>query len=467
MFNFQFKNLKFFSVLALSACAAPDTTSLTSQAKGFFGIFDSNSFKPSVESESNSLAMVNRELTEIMASSPASAKLDGSFQEAVKSSVEGNPDVLSARANYQARLASIALVKTGREFRFDASLLGGIEDITDETVGAVAVINGKKMIYDGGKIDSFISRDEFLAQASLAEYKLIQNEKLYSALAAWVNLKRYSTLNGMIQSRLEVLAPLIEQLEQVAEAGLGDASQVAAAERTVNMIRVTEKEVAQQLAQSKVVFENIYGSAITEIAFEGAMISRSVPSLTEKLPLNLAPSIVFNYARYGAAVSNYNSVIAKGGFDVAFETKIQRPLGGSNYDSDESVGIVVRRTIHDGGSLEAEKLVARAQVSAAIDALKSAIRATDKKIKEAQEATISIRDAMVIANTNARNVRDEISYLRQQLIIGQSSLDSVLSAEARLYEAEANSVNLISDQYLSEMAILAALGTLGPIFELN
>ena len=253
----------------------------------------------------------------------------------------------------------------------------------------------------------------------------------------------------------------------MAEAGLGDASQVAAAERTVNMIRVTEKEVAQQLAQSKVVFENIYGSAITEIAFEGAMISSSVPSLTEKLPLNSAPSIVFNYARYGAAVSNYNSVIAKGGFDVAFETKIQRPLGGSNYDSDESVGIVVRRTIHDGGSLEAEKLVARAQVSAAIDALKSAIRATDKKIKEAQEATISIRDAMVIANTNARNVRDEISYLRQQLIIGQSSLDSVLSAEARLYEAEANSVNLISDQYLSEMAILAALGKLGPIFELN
>ena len=467
MINLAFKNFIFFAVLVLSACEAPKMNSFTSQTKDLFGIFGSNKSNLPLVSGSKSMPMTSLELNAIVDTSAASAVLDGSFLEAVKSSVAGDPDVLSAKAKYQAKLASIALLKSRKEFKFDGALLAGIEDVTDETVGAVAIINGNKVIHDGGKIDSSISRDEFLASAALAEYKVIQNQKVYEALSAWVNLKRYSTLNEMVQSRLEVLAPLIQQLEQVAEAGLGDASQVAAAERTVNLIRVTEKEVTQQLAQAEVAFKNIYGSVVSGIAFDGGMISTALPSSDEQILLKAAPVVVLNYARYGAAVSNYNSVVAKDSFDVGFEAKIQRPLGGSNFDSDESIGLVVRRTIHDGGSLEAEKLVYAAQVSAALDTLKSSIRAADKKIKEAKEASISIRDAIKIANTNAKNVKDEIGYLRQQLIIGQSSLDSVLSAEARLYEAEAKSINLASDQYLSELVILAALGKLALMFELN
>ena len=36
---------------------------------------------------------------------------------------------------------------------------------------------------------------------------------------------------------------------------------------------------------------------------------------------------------------------------------------------------------------------------------------------------------------------EEISYLRQQLVIGGSTLDSVLTAEAHLYDAEAKEIN--------------------------
>ena len=120
-----------------------------------------------------------------------------------------------------------------------------------------AILNGKKIIYDGGKVSSQISKEQFLASAAHAEYKIKQNEIAAQALTAWVDLKRFSTLNEMIRARLEVLAPLIAQLEQVAQAGLGDASQVAAAQRTVNMIKVTEREVVRQLAQAMVKFKNI------------------------------------------------------------------------------------------------------------------------------------------------------------------------------------------------------------------
>ena len=76
-------------------------------------------------------------------------------------------------------------------------------------------------------------------------------------------------------------------------------------------------------------------------------------------------------------------------------------------------------------------------------------------------------EPQAVKNTNAKNAREEINYLRQQLIIGQSTLDSVLSAEARLYEAEARSINFASDQYIAEITILTALGLLAPIFEVE
>ena len=61
----------------------------------------------------------------------------------------------------------------------------------------------------------------------------------------------------LIGSRLRVLEPLIGQLETVADAGIGDVSQVAAAQRTVAMIRITETDLVGKLDQAKVNFQNI------------------------------------------------------------------------------------------------------------------------------------------------------------------------------------------------------------------
>lgn len=455
-------------LINLSACETPDGGLLPSNAKSTFSTFFKKIDEVASVEKSSGKSIKNLELDKIVETAAASVNFDGNFQEIVRSSVENNPEVLSAKANYQSRLASIDLVKTATEFKVTGTLVGGVEDITDETVGVAAILNGKKIIYDGGKVSSQISKEQFLASAAHAEYKIKQNEIAAQALTAWVDLKRFSTLNEMIRARLEVLAPLIAQLEQVAQAGLGDASQVAAAQRTVNMIKVTEREVVRQLAQAMVKFENIYGRPEPSIPFDGKLISsRTISSADIRNLASDSPLVTLHYARYGAAVANLNSVISENSFDVGLEAKIQRPFGGSDYDSDETIGVVVRKVFRDGGSLAAERRVSEARVDAEVDMLKSAFRSVNESIKESQEVITSLKDAMQLAKANATNAKEEIDYLRQQLIIGQSTLDSVLSAEARLYEAESKSINFASDQYLAEIAILASLGILGPLFEIQ
>jgi hypothetical protein len=73
----------------------------------------------------------------------------------------------------------------------------------------------------------------------------------------------------------------------------------------------------------------------------------------------------------------------------------------------------------------------------------------------------------LLARKNAKITADEIVYLRKQLIIGGSTLDEVLSAEARLYEAESKEINFIAEKRKAQLVILGYLGLLAPGFNLS
>ena len=71
-----------------------------------------------------------------------------------------------------------------------------------------------------------------------------------------------------------------------------------------------------------------------------------------------------------------------------------------------------------------------------------------------------MKKAILIARENAKLTSDEIVHLRQQLIIGGSTLESVLSAEARLFEAESKEIKFLTEKYKSEVTIVSSLGLL-------
>jgi outer membrane protein TolC len=100
-------------------------------------------------------------------------------------------------------------------------------------------------MYDGGQISKTVSADEYAVQSAMERYRATLDERAVVINTAWVELERYQSLNALILGRLAVLDPLIKQLEQIADAGVGDATQVAAAQRTVAMIRVTQTDIEE------------------------------------------------------------------------------------------------------------------------------------------------------------------------------------------------------------------------------
>ena len=73
--------------------------------------------------------------------------------------------------------------------------------------------------------------------------------------------------------------------------------------------------------------------------------------------------------------------------------------------------------------------------------------------------------ALELAKKNVSDMRDEIAYLKQQLIIGGSTLDSVLTAEARLYDATAKVIDFTAEKRKAILMVLSSLGLLTSILQ--
>ena len=163
---------------------------------------------------------------------------------------------------------------------------------------------------------------------------------------------------------------------------------------------------------------------------------------------------------YMSTEAKLTAIRAKDSLSVGFETSFQRPFGGSGYDSDEQIGIAIRKTFYDGKKIEAEVLQAESDVKIGISNLQAIYRESVRTIQASRQQVEAMNKAIALAEKNAAEMQAEINYLKQQLIIGESTIDSVLSAEARLYDINARQVNYLSDKRKAELAVLSGLGLL-------
>jgi outer membrane protein TolC len=456
--------------LLLSACQATDGANvfekpldfLSAQAEKIQALGGDGATE-----EAAAEAPQQRTLAGILKGSAASVDLGKGFSKSIAAAVMSDPSIIAAADEVDALAARVEATRSQKDFQFNGSLYGGVEDVSDETSGVAAVLSANRMIFDGGKIDAQISADEQRLIAARHSLQARMDERALQLASIWVDLDRYEKLNGEIESRLMILNPLIEQLEKVASAGVGDVTQVAAAQRTVSAIRVTQTDVAERLAQTRVSFVNAFGSLPARGSFEGGLVANKVPTKISDEMERAAPALLAQYARYLAAEADLATVKARKSFDLGFETRLSKPFGGSEFDSKESIGLVLRKNFYDGGQLDADEARAAAAVEGAIAQINATYREGERSVKTAQQTIKSMDKAIALAKDNATVTADEIAYLRKQLVIGGSTLDSVLSAEARLYEAESKEINFQADKYKAQLTIISALGLLSKSFGLS
>jgi outer membrane protein TolC len=397
-------------------------------------------------------------LQDILGSSLASKNPGTDFIGSVRYALETDPEIIAKRRDIELKLATVGVAEAQKEFQIGTTLYGGIEDVTDNTKGIAWAVDASRLVYDGGKLDSQIASSLFEVEASKMVLAVTINRRSDELFQKWLELEKYKSLQTQIDMRLSVLDPLIDQLEKVAEAGIGDVSKVTAAQRTVSAIKVEKSSVTEGLAQAQLEFSNAFGGINEGIVFDYTFISSLVPSKIDASLVQNSPVLKSQYASYQSSLANVKALAAKNGFDVGFEARVMRPYAGSSYDSDESIGLVGRKTLFNGGMLESQIKEAQAVSQAKLAQIKVTYRRGARDLEAAIQNIESMEKAILIARENAKLTADEIVYLRQQLIIGGSTLASVLSAEARLYEAESKEIILLTAKFQSQVLIASTLG---------
>ena len=297
--------------------------------------------------ESGSLVKSNRtkSLNAIIDSARQRGDLGSDFKSAMRVALEDDPLILASRQTFIAKSAAIDILESEKDFKVSSTLFGGIEDVSDSTTGIAMVLNASRMLFDGGAIDSLIAKQRYEAQAAEFEMRADIDDRALILSKAWIQLERYEELQKLIDSRLAVLDPLISQLEQVAEAGIGDVSKVTAAQRTVSIIRVSEANIAESLAQARVEYLNLFGSMPVSSTYNEKLVSSLIPrEVTDDMIYN-SPLIKSQYAAYLAAEANASVTIKKNELNIGFEARATVPFGGSNEASDERIGLVATKTL--------------------------------------------------------------------------------------------------------------------------
>ena len=399
-------------------------------------------------------------LTEVLGGSLTGKNLGSDFKSVLRNALVADPVIVSQRSEVDAKLASIGYTEAQKDFQFSSTVYGGIEDITDNTKGVALSLSSSKLIYDGGLVDTQVNIARYSAEAARFGLAATINERALKLGNLWIELEKYQSLQNKISNRLAVLDPLIDQLEKVAEAGIGDVSRVTAAQRTVSAIRVAETNISEGLAQAKLDFLNHFGELESIVGYDIDFAASLVPDEINDALVQRVPLLLSQYAKYKANLARVASIRAKDDFNVGFEALATRPFAGSTRDSDESIGFVARKTLFNGKALESELNEAEAQVATTVAQIRATFREGMRTIKTAQQNILSMDKAILLARENAAITEEEIVYLKQQLIIGGSSLDSVLSAEARLYDVESKEINFLAEKLRSELVIISALGLL-------
>ena len=452
--------------LFFTGCQAPDFSKVKPSFDKFKKVPKSlvnAGTKPFLPKKSKSAGVADDSsipLKDILEGSLASKNQGSDFVTALTYALDTDPEVVSRRLDITAKSAAVDSSRAKKSFQVGTTVYGGIEDVTDNTKGLALSLNASRLVYDGGGVDSRTTALQYDLAASKMDLRAKVDQRAVRLTHLWLDLEKYRSLEKQINRRLSVLNPLIDQLEKVAKAGIGDVSKVTAAQRTVSAIRVEETRIEEGLAQAELQFTNAFGSLENGIAFDYEFIGKLVPKEIGNDLVKRSPVIKSQYASYQSSLAAVKSLKAKDGFEVGFEAKAMRPFAGSEYDSDESIGFVGRKTLFNGGMLESDIKEAEALAAAKLSQIKASYRLGSQSIQGALQNIESMEKAILVAKENAELTADEITYLRQQLIIGGSTLDSVLSAEARLYDAESKEINFLTEKYKSQVVILGSLGLL-------
>jgi outer membrane protein len=405
----------------------------------------------------------------LLAGTPAMAE---SLTEAMTEAYNTNPALLAERARLRATDEKLAQANAGWRPRVTINGNAGLStDYTTDINGDSwsADITASQPLYEGGRVGA--QRDIAKAQIRAGRAILAGTESntLLSAVQAYMNVVRDTSLVELSKNQIDVLSRQRQAAQDRFDVGEITRTDVAQADAALSGAQTNLIAAQAQLEASRAAYLRVIGRAPRNLQAQPAL-----PALPRSLEIAIESALRLNPSLVAA---RENQLAAEAGIDLAISGLLPNVNLSASYTRGENnqtnivvntdrdteagrVGIGATVPLYQGGGeyasiRQAKQINSQNRLLATLGE-----RQAVEAVTNAWEGLAAARASIQSAEQQVR--ASEIAYegVRQEAEVGARTTLDVLNAEQALLNAKATLITNQSNVYIAAYSLLAAMGTL-------
>ena len=372
--------------------------------------------------------------------------------------VTNSPEILAAEIAILDAQREAEIVATAKGLQVNSTIQAGSMSLVDEKNGMLGSLNIDKLVTDFGQTDARTLQANVNIEIAKLNYLSVVEKQLLTAglaLNAWES--GYEVIN-LTFSKQVLAEPLIENLRRLAVAGQIDAIQLAAAEQQFAQLELTKVRSMEAVKKAEIIINKFFNKTPDQLKIDLQELENFTSKLGKTKPIQ---SVTYRIAQQRKAAADMTLLVHKTSDkgSIVARSKLDVPAA-DNMETDATVGIVYSKILRDGGRHEKITNQLEAKIRLAEADMLSAMVEVKSKDADLRAVKTIVKSANALRMDLINNLQDQISQLEDQLAIGTTSFNELLSSHIELYQLQREEIESFSELRRINLELIAVSGRL-------
>ena len=372
--------------------------------------------------------------------------------------VTNSPEILAAEIAILDAQREAEIVATAKGLQVNSTIQAGSMSLVDEKNGMLGSLNIDKLVTDFGQTDARTLQANVNIEIAKLNYLSVVEKQLLTAglaLNAWES--GYEVIN-LTFSKQVLAEPLIENLRRLAVAGQIDATQLAAAEQQFAQLELTKVRSMEAVKKAEIIINKFFNKTPDQLKIDLQELENFTSKLSKIKPIQ---SVTYRIAQQRKAAADMTLLVHKTSDkgSVVARSKLDIPAA-DNMETDATVGIVYSKILRDGGRHEKITNQLEAKIRLAEADMLSAMVEVKSKDADLRAVKTIVKSSNALRTDLINNLQDQISQLEDQLAIGTTSFNELLSSHIELYQLQREEIESFSELRRVNLELIAVSGLL-------
>ena len=372
--------------------------------------------------------------------------------------VTNSPEILAAEIAILDAQREAEIVATAKGLQVNSTIQAGSMSLVDEKNGMLGSLNIDKLVTDFGQTDARTLQANVNIEIAKLNYLSVVEKQLLTAglaLNAWES--GYEVIN-LTFSKQVLAEPLIENLRRLAVAGQIDAIQLAAAEQQFAQLELTKVRSMEAVKKAEIIINKFFNKTPDQLKIDLQELENFTSKLSKIKPIQ---SVTYRIAQQRKAAADMTLLVHKTSDkgSIVARSKLDIPAA-DNMETDATVGIVYSKILRDGGRHEKITNQLEAKIRLAEADMLSAMVEVKSKDADLRAVKTIVKSSNALRTDLINNLQDQISQLEDQLAIGTTSFNELLSSHIELYQLQREEIESFSELRRINLELIAVSGRL-------